>query len=104
VVLETDPMTARTVARGYTEGYLGLPNYVNNLRSLGFTEDDLEGSGSDRMVDAIVAWGDVPTIAERVRAFHDAGADHVCIQVVADRSEGFPLATYRQLAAILIDG
>jgi probable F420-dependent oxidoreductase len=103
VVLEADPATARTVARGYTGGYLGLPNYVNNLRSLGFTDDDLDGSGSDRMVDAIVAWGDAPTIAERVRAFHDAGADHVCIQVVADRSEGFPLAAYRELATVLVD-
>ncbi|MGD0311909.1 MAG: TIGR03620 family F420-dependent LLM class oxidoreductase [Acidimicrobiales bacterium] len=103
VVLEADPVTARSVARGYTEGYLGLPNYINNLRSLDFTDDDLEGGGSDRLVDAIVAWGDAPTIAERVRAFHDAGADHVCIQVVADRSEGFPLAAYRELATVLVD-
>lgn len=103
VVLEADPRTARAVARGYTEGYLGLPNYVNNLRSFDFTDEDFDGAGSDRMVDAVVAWGDAGAIVERVRAFHDAGADHVCIQVVADRSQGFPLTAYRELAAVLFD-
>jgi probable F420-dependent oxidoreductase len=100
VVLEVDPGAARAAAREYTTGYLQLPNYVNNLRSLGF-DDDLEGGGSDRLVDAVVAWGDAATIAERVRAFHDAGADHVCVQVVSDRSKGFPLDAYRQLAPAL---
>jgi probable F420-dependent oxidoreductase len=103
VVLEADPRTARAVARGYTEGYLGLPNYVNNLRSFDFTDEDFDGAGSDRMVDAVVAWGDAGAIGERVRAFHDAGADHVCIQVVVDRSQGFPLAAYRELASVLFD-
>jgi probable F420-dependent oxidoreductase len=101
VVLETDPATARAVARGYTEGYLGLPNYANNLRSLDFTDEDLVGGGSDRLVDAVVAWGDAAAIAGRVLEFHDAGADHVCIQVVADRTQGFPLAPYRELASVL---
>lgn len=101
VVLEADPATARATARGYTAGYLGLPNYVGNLRTLGFDDDDLEGGGSDRLVDAVVAWGDSAAIAERVRQFHDAGADHVCIQVVADRAAGFPLRAYREVRSAL---
>jgi probable F420-dependent oxidoreductase len=102
VVLDPNPVTARAAARQYTRGYLGLPNYVNNLRSLGFSGDDVEGAGSDRLVDAVMAWGDVDRIAERVRQFHDAGADHVCIQVVADRAAGFPLEAYRALAPALL--
>ncbi|HEV3131745.1 MAG TPA: hypothetical protein VGY51_07260, partial [Acidimicrobiales bacterium] len=83
--------------------YLGLPNYARNLATLGFA-DDLEGGGTDKLVDAVVAWGDTAAIAERVRAFHDAGADHVCVQVVADRSDGFPIDAYRQLAPALLAG
>ena len=104
VVLEVDPVVARATAREYTAGYLRLPNYANNLRSLGFDDDDLEGGGSDRLVDAVLAWGDTTTIAERVRSFHDAGADHVCVQVVTDRSQGFPLDAYRELGAALLGG
>jgi probable F420-dependent oxidoreductase len=102
VVLDTDPPRARATARSYTEGYLTLPNYVNNLRSLGFTDEDVAGGGSDRLVDAIVAWGDASRIADRVHAFQDAGADHVCVQVVGGGSEGFPSGAYRQLAAALL--
>jgi probable F420-dependent oxidoreductase len=102
VVLDADPTTARATARGYTEGYLRLPNYANNLRTLGFDADDLQGAGSDRLVDAVMAWGDTAAVADRVRAFHDAGADHVCVQVVADRTEGFPSAAYRSLAHTLL--
>jgi probable F420-dependent oxidoreductase len=102
VVLDTDPETARATARSYTEGYLTLPNYVNNLLALGFTADDVEGGGSDRLVDAVVAWGDAERIAERVRAFRDAGADHVCVQVVGEHSTGFPSAAYETLAAVLL--
>jgi probable F420-dependent oxidoreductase len=101
VVLDADPVAARAAARSYTEGYLGLPNYANNLRTLGFSEDDLEGAGSDRLVDAVIAWGDAAAIAERVHAFEDAGADHVCLQVVADRATGFPVDAYRALAEVL---
>ena len=72
--------------------YLGLPNYVNNLRSLGFGDDDLANGGSDRLVDAIVAWGDLDAVRARVRAHHDAGADHVCVQVLPADPRALPLA------------
>jgi probable F420-dependent oxidoreductase len=104
VILDVDPSTARATARGYTAGYLQLPNYTGNLRSLGFGTDDFEGGGSDRLVDAVVAWGSPGDIAERVHAFHEAGADHVSIQVVADRSQGFPFEAYRQLGPVLLGG
>jgi probable F420-dependent oxidoreductase len=104
VVLETDPSRARELARSFTTRYLTLPNYTNNLRTFGFGDEDLAGGGSDRLVDAIVAWGDVETIAGRVRAHHQAGADHVCLQVVSDGRQTFPLAEYRELAPALLSG
>jgi probable F420-dependent oxidoreductase len=102
VLLETDPSTARQVARGFCEGYLQLPNYTNNLRALGYTEDDLRPPGSDRLVDAIVAWGDEEAIATRVRAHLDAGADHVCIQVLTGDYATVPMDAWRTLAPALI--
>jgi probable F420-dependent oxidoreductase len=102
VVLETDPTAARAVARGHMAMYLGLPNYANNLRSLGFGDDDLANGGSDRLVDAIVAWGDVDAIRARIRAHHDAGADHVCIQVLAPDPRALPMAAWRELAPALL--
>jgi probable F420-dependent oxidoreductase len=102
VVLERDPGRARELARTFTTGYLTLPNYSNNLRTLGYDDEDLAGGGSDRLVDAVVAWGDAGAIAERVRAHHDAGADHVCLQVVTSGRESFPLAQYRELAPALL--
>jgi probable F420-dependent oxidoreductase len=104
VVLEKDPTRARELARSFTTGYLTLPNYTNNLRMFGFGDEDLAGGGSDRLVDAVVAWGDVETIAGRVRAHRDAGADHVCVQVVTDGRGSFPLAEYRELAPALLAG
>lgn len=79
VLLETDPTRAREVARDHMAGYLRLPNYRNNLLTLGFDEDDLDNA-SDRLVDAIVAWGDPSTIQTRIQAHLEAGANHVCIQ------------------------
>jgi probable F420-dependent oxidoreductase len=84
VVLETDPTEARRIARDHMAIYLQLPNYLNNLRHLGFAEEDLADGGSDRVVDAIVAWGDEGDIAARVRAHLDGGADHVVIQPLGD--------------------
>lgn len=84
VVVETDAGRAREIAREYARVYLALPNYTNNLRELGFSDDDFAGGGSDRLIDAIVVWGEPEAIAERVRAHHDAGADHVCVQPLAD--------------------
>jgi probable F420-dependent oxidoreductase len=80
VLRETDATKARAVARENMKIYLGLPNYQNNLKWLGYEDADFADGGSDRLVDAIVAWGDDDAIAARIRAHHDAGADHVCIQ------------------------
>jgi probable F420-dependent oxidoreductase len=101
VVLETDATSARATARAGMKVYMDLPNYKNNLLRHGFTEDDFTDGGSDRLVDAIVAWGPVERIAERVRAHHDAGADHVCVQVLRPDRE-LPRAEWRQLADALL--
>jgi len=99
VLRESDPGKARALARAHMKMYLGLPNYQNNLRWLGFGEDDLAGGGSDRLVDAIVAWGDEPRIQDRIRAHLDAGADHVCIQPLRpDGKPGPDLPTLEALA------
>jgi probable F420-dependent oxidoreductase len=100
VVLERDPERARERARPFVAGYLDLPNYANNLRRLGFTEEDLAGGGNDRVIDAVVAWGDPDSIARRVREHHQAGADHVCVQVISD-AEAFPMPEYRELSSVL---
>ena len=102
VLLETDPSVAREVARRNMAIYLGLPNYQNNLRELGFRDDDFANGGSDRVVDAIVAWGDEAAIAARVQEHFDAGADHVCIQPF--RSDGKPVPDLRILEAMAPGG
>jgi probable F420-dependent oxidoreductase len=102
VVLENDSERAREIARRHTSRYLRLPNYTNNLRRLGFDDEDLGGSGSDRLVDAVVAWGSEETIVSRVRAHLDAGADHVCVQVLDPDRRGLPAPQWRRLAAALL--
>lgn len=102
VVLETDPVEAREIARLRTAPYLGLPNYLNNLRRLGFTDEDFADGGSDRLIDGLVAWGDLDTIAGRVRAHREAGADHVCVQVLSRGTE-LPREDWRELAPALRD-
>jgi probable F420-dependent oxidoreductase len=102
VVFETDPSRAREIARTHMSTYLALPNYVNNMKRLGFKEDDLAGGGSNRLVDAIVAWGDLEALCKRVRAHHDAGADHVCIQVLTADPAALPHTQWRELAAALL--
>lgn len=101
VVLETDPAEARRIARAGMKIYMGLPNYFNNLMRLGFTEEDRADGGSDRLVDAIVAWGTEEQIAERVAQHHAAGADHVCVQVLQDGMD-FPEDQLRRLAPVLL--
>lgn len=100
VLLETDPQRAREVARANMARYLQLPNYTNNLRRLGFTDDDIT-SVSDRLVDAIVLWGDLDSIVTRVREHLDAGADHVCVQALVDDPSAPPLDDWRHLAEAL---
>jgi probable F420-dependent oxidoreductase len=102
VVLETDPSRAREIARSHMAIYLGLPNYTNNLKRFGVTDEDLADGGSDRLVDTVVAWGDEETIAARVAEHHAAGADHVCIQVVAPEGTGVPTDIWRRLAPALL--
>jgi probable F420-dependent oxidoreductase len=82
--------------------YLTLPNYTNNLKRFGFTDVDIANGGSDRLVDAIVAWGDESSISDRVKAHHDAGADHVCIQVLPSDGTSIPMETWQRLAPALL--
>ncbi|MEU6341176.1 LLM class F420-dependent oxidoreductase [Streptomyces sp. NPDC046977] len=103
VVLDTDPARARATARAMLSLYLTLPNYTNSWLRLGFTEDDLANGGSDRLVDALIGWGDEQRLRERIDAFLDAGADHVAVQVLTadgDRS-GLPREEWRRLAVAL---
>lgn len=102
VVLETDPATARAVARESLANHMTRPNYINQWRRHGFTDDDLRDGGSDRLIDALVAWGDEEAIRARVQEHRDAGADHVCVQVFPG-TEGLPRESWRRLAAALID-
>jgi len=98
VILETDPGRAREAARQYMRTYVpALPNYTENLRDLGYTDADFADGCSDRLVDAIVAWGDEAKIAARMRAQLDAGASHVCFLPL--RSDGVPQADMRAVEA-----
>ncbi len=90
VLLETDAAKGRAVVRQNIQIYLGLPNYQNNLKWLGFDDSDFADGGSNRLVDAIVAWGDEKVIGDRIQAHLDAGANHVCIQPFRpDGAQGF---------------
>jgi probable F420-dependent oxidoreductase len=101
-VVDTDPERARATARQYAKLYLGLRNYTKNLLDFGFTEEDIAGGGSDRLIDAVVPQGSAERIAEAVRAHLDAGADHVCIQVL-EPNRGLGLEALRRLAPALLD-
>ncbi|MBW8826066.1 MAG: LLM class F420-dependent oxidoreductase [Acidobacteria bacterium] len=98
VLLDTDPASAREAARPTMARYGSLPNYRNNLLRHGFTEDDFADGFSDRLIDSIIAWGTVDDCAKRVQAHFDAGADHVCIQVLGAAKRDVPLAQWRELA------
>jgi probable F420-dependent oxidoreductase len=101
-VLATDREAGMKIARRFTEDYLSLPNYANNLMRLGFSEDDVAGAGSDRLVDATIAVGDVDAIASRVRTHLDAGADHVCLQLLGEAESDVCLPAIRDLAPAVI--
>jgi probable F420-dependent oxidoreductase len=100
VVLERDPDRARAVAREWLARYLRLPNYVDNLVRTGFDRAEVEGAG-DRVVDEVVAWGDVEAVVARVEAHRAAGADHVALQVVTPDPTRLPREQWRRLAAAL---
>jgi len=103
VVLESDPSVARAIGRASISFYLRAPGYLANLRRMGFADDDWADpkAPSDRLVDAIVAYGDVDTVAARVRQHHDAGADHVAVQVLRGDRE-IPTTEWQELAGTLL--
>ena len=99
-VAASDASDAREIAREWARSYLELPNYANNWRRLGFGEDDV--TGSDRLLDAAFVWGDAGTISSRVREHLDAGADHVCVQMISRREDDACLSQLREIADILL--
>lgn len=103
VVLAIDAAEARMIAREHTRHYLALEHYRNNLRRMGWSEADVAGDGSDGLVDAVVAWGDVSAIQARVAAHLAAGADHVSVQVLNGPPHRFPMDELRQMAPALLE-
>ena len=102
-VLSTDREAGLATARAFARNYLALDNYANNRRRLGWSDDDVAGEGSDRLLDAVVVVGDVDAIVTRVRDHLEAGADHVCVQLRAEKSADPSVEGYRELAAALGD-
>jgi probable F420-dependent oxidoreductase len=101
VVLDTDPQRARAIGRpSVQKPYLGLVNYTSNLRRLGWSDEDLSDGGSDALIDALVAHGSGADIAARLAEHLEAGADHVCIQVLTEPGADLS-GSYRQLAQAL---
>jgi probable F420-dependent oxidoreductase len=101
VVVSPEPGYARQVARDYLAPYLSLPNYLGNLRELGFDDTDFAAGGSDRLVDAVIPWGDADTVAARVAEHFEAGADHVAVQPLGPDGT-FDHVGLGWLAAILV--
>ncbi|WP_114423395.1 TIGR03620 family F420-dependent LLM class oxidoreductase [Nocardioides houyundeii] len=99
VVLDTDPDRARAAARAGVGMFIGFPAYQNNLRRLGYDDSDLVPGGSDRLIDALVAWGSIDDIEQRLREHLDAGADHVAVHVLG--SDAIPLTAWRELATVV---
>ena len=102
-VLESDPSAARSIARRFEVRYLQTENYARNLKRMGWTDADIAGQGSDAVIDAVIAWGDVDRIAVRVREHLDAGADHVAVQVVGEDDLDPCLKEFRELAPALLE-
>jgi len=84
-LLESNPAKARARAREFLAVYMGLPNYVNNWKRLGFTDTDIAAGGSDRLIDAVIVWGNEQTIRARIDEHWKAGADHVCVQAIGEQ-------------------
>ncbi|EFG65727.1 LLM class F420-dependent oxidoreductase, partial [Streptomyces sp. SPB074] len=98
VVLSEDAGRARAIGRQALAMYLRLPNYTNNWLRLGFTEEDFRAGGSDRLVDATVVWGSPGTVRSRIAEYHEAGADHVAVQLLDGNPDSLPRAGWRELA------
>ncbi|MBX7431498.1 LLM class F420-dependent oxidoreductase [Mycobacterium sp. Y57] len=101
VLLADDREQARAIGTPWLGSYLAMPNYANNLIRMGFSTDDI-GSVSDRLFDAIIAWGDEAAVKARVDEHLAAGADHVCVQVLTADPREFPRDQWRRLAAALL--
>jgi probable F420-dependent oxidoreductase len=101
VVLEPHPARARSIARAYLATYLRLPNYTNNFLRYGFTPEDLAEGGSDRLVDALIAWGSLDVIRDRIADHLRAGADHVCLQALTENPATMPHSEWRVLATLI---
>lgn len=101
-VLTTDAAQGRRIGRAFARHYLALDNYANNLRRLGWGEADLAGEGTDRLIDAVITWGDVDAIVGRARDHLAAGADHVCLQLRRESSADPSVEGYRELSAGLL--
>ncbi|MFD1813626.1 LLM class F420-dependent oxidoreductase [Rhodococcus gannanensis] len=99
-IFAADRDEARAVGAGWLAAYLSMPNYANNLRRLGFTDDDF-ATISDRLFDAVIVWGDEANVLARVEQHRAAGADHVCVQVLRADQREIPLEEWRRLAAAL---
>lgn len=100
VILCDDADEARAVGTGWLRRYLAMPNYANSLLRLGFSSDDV-ASVSDRLFDALIAWGDEEAVSRRVNEHLSAGADHVCVQVLTADLTAYPLEQWRRVAAAL---
>jgi probable F420-dependent oxidoreductase len=98
-VLTTDRDAGLRIARAFAKTYLALPNYANNLRRLGWSAGDVAGEGSEKLIDAVIAIGDVDAIVRRVQDHLEAGADHVCVQIREEHPADPALAAYRELAS-----
>ena len=101
MILETDPGKARDLAREALVHYRRLPNYMNSWVRQGFTQAEIDDC-ADRLLDAIFAWGTPQQIAARVKAHHDAGADHVCVQAITGAGLDGARAAWRELAGVLL--
>ncbi len=100
VILTDDAAEARSIGTHWLKRYLAMPNYANNMLRMGFTREDVT-SVSDRLFDAIIAWGDEAAVTARVNEHLSAGAEHVCVQVLTANLNDYPLEEWRRIAAAL---